>query len=225
LLLDAGDTLIFFDANAVAAVLAGEGIAVDPLRLDAALHPAKRRYPERLARGASHLDGWSLLILDLLELSGVAPEPARGALPALKRAHMEFNFWRRVPAGLIAGLERAKAAGLRLGVVSNSEGRLREVLDRVDLSPHFELMLDSQLEGVHKPNPEIFRRALARMGVAPEAALYAGDIPEVDVLGARGAGMAGVLIDAGGHYEAQPEWPRVPSVPALIDALIALPIV
>jgi putative hydrolase of the HAD superfamily len=99
------------------------------------------------------------------------------------------------------------------------------VLDRVELSPHFELMLDSQLEGVHKPNPEIFRRALARMGVAPEVALYAGDIPEVDVLGARGAGMAGVLIDAGGHYEGQGEWPRMPSVPALIDALIALPIV
>lgn len=223
LLLDAGDTLIFFDAAAVASVLAAEGIDVDPARLDAALHPAKRRYPERLARGGSHLDGWSLLMLDLLELSGVPPEPAHAALPALKRAHMDFNFWRRVPAGLIAGLERARAAGLRLGVVSNSEGRLREVLDRVGLSPHLELMLDSQLEGVHKPNPEIFRRALARMGVAAEAALYAGDIPEVDVLGARGAGMAGVLIDAGGHYAGH-EWPRMASVQALIDALLALPI-
>jgi putative hydrolase of the HAD superfamily len=224
LLLDAGDTLIFFDAAAVASVLAGEGIPVDPARLDAVLHPAKRRYPERLARGGSHLDGWSLLMLDLLELAGVAPDPARAALPALKRAHFDFNFWRRVPPGLIAGLERARSAGLRLGVVSNSEGRLREVLDRVGLSSHLELMLDSQLEGVHKPNPEIFRRALERMGLAPEAALYAGDIPEVDVLGARGAGMAGVLIDAGGHYD-RSEWPCMPSVQALIDALLALPIV
>src|SRR4051812_45727238 len=224
LLLDAGDTLIFFEAAAVAAVLAAEGIAVDVARLDAALHPAKRRYPERLARGTSHLDGWSLLMLDLLEISGVPPEPARAALPALKRAHFDFNFWRRVPPDLIAGLERAKAGGLRLGVVSNSEGRLREVLDRVGLSPHFELMLDSQLEGVHKPDPEIFRRALARMGAVAEAALYAGDIPEVDVLGARGAGMPGVLIDAGGHYADRAEWPSMPSVPALIDALLALPI-
>jgi putative hydrolase of the HAD superfamily len=223
LLLDAGDTLIFFDGSAVASVLAAEGIAADVARLEAALHPAKRRYPERLARGGSHLDGWSLLMLDLLELSGVAPQTAQAALPALKRAHLDFNFWRRVPAGLIDALERAKAAGLRLGVVSNSEGRLREVLDRVGLSPHLELALDSQLEGVHKPDPEIFRRALARMGVAAEAALYAGDIPEVDVLGARGAGMAGVLIDAFGHYQDHPQWPRMPSVPALIDALLTLP--
>ena len=114
-----------------------EGIAVDAARLEAALHPAKRRYPERLARGGSHLDGWSLLMLDLLELSGVAGEVARAALPALKRAHFDFNFWRRVPADLIAGLERARTAGLRLGVVSNSEGRLRHVLDRVGLVAAF----------------------------------------------------------------------------------------
>jgi putative hydrolase of the HAD superfamily len=221
LLLDAGDTLIFFDGSAVAQALAAEGIEVDVARLEASLHPAKRRYPERLARGTSHLDGWSLLMLDLLELSGVAGDRARAVLPALKRAHHDFNFWRRVPAGLVEALERAKAAGLRLGVVSNSEGRLRHVLDRVGLTSHFELALDSQLEGVHKPDPEIFRRALARMGVDPGAALYAGDIPEVDVLGARSAGMTGVLIDAFGHYADRPEWPRMASVAALIDALLA----
>ena len=224
LLLDAGDTLIFFDAQAMAGVLADSGIALEPARLEAVLHPAKRRYPARLAGGGSHLDGWARLMLDLLELSGIEPERALAVLPELKRAHLEFNFWRRVPPGLVAALERARAAGLRLGVVSNSEGRLRDVLDRVGLSAHFELALDSQLEGVHKPDPEIFRRALARMGVEPHEALYAGDIPEVDVLGARAAGMHGVLVDAFGHFAGSPRWPRVPSVEVLIDSLLRLPV-
>jgi putative hydrolase of the HAD superfamily len=223
LLLDAGDTLIFFDGQAVADVLRADGIAADPARIEAALHPAKRRYPLHLARGRSHLDGWSLLMQDVMEIAGVAADAALAALPSLRDAHREFNFWRRVPAGLPEALERARAAGLRLGVVSNSEGRLREVLERVGLYARFELVLDSQLEGVHKPDPEIFRRALARLGVGADTALYAGDIPEVDVLGARGAGMAGVLVDAAGHFADAPEWPRVASTTELIDHLLALP--
>jgi FMN phosphatase YigB (HAD superfamily) len=223
LLLDAGDTLIFFDSHAVAEVLKGEGIALDPARLAAALHPAKRRYPQHLASGRSHMTGWSLLMQDLLEIAGIATEAALAALPALSKAHFEFNFWRRVPAGLPAALLRARAAGMRLGIVSNSEGKLRDVLERVGLYEHFDVVLDSQLEGVHKPDPEIFRRALSRLGVRAEAAMYAGDVPEVDVLGARAAGMAGVLVDTGGHFADAPEWPRVASTAELIDLLLALP--
>ena len=77
--------------------------------------------------------------------------------------------------------------------------------------------------GGPKPDPEIFRRALTRMGLRPEQALYAGDIPEVDILGARAAGMEAVLIDAGGHYRDQPQWPRLASVEELVTRLLALP--
>jgi putative hydrolase of the HAD superfamily len=101
---------------------------------------------------------------------------------------------------------------------------LAVLLERVGLAAHFEVVLDSQLEGVQKPDPEIFRRALERMGIAAGRALYAGDIPEIDVLGARAAGMSGVLIDAAGRYSDEQGWSRVPSVAALIDALLALPV-
>jgi FMN phosphatase YigB (HAD superfamily) len=63
---------------------------------------------------------------------------------------------------------------------------------------------------------------LTRLGLPAERAIYAGDIPEVDVLGARAAGMEGVVVDAFGHY-AGGEWPRVASVAELVDALLALP--
>lgn len=223
LLLDAGDTLIFCDADAVAAAARAEGVAIDAACIDAGMHAAKRRYQESLVRGrGSHEDGWSLLVHELLVLAGVASERARAILPALRRAHDDFYFWRKVPAGLPDALTRARTAGIRLGVVSNSEGRLLSVFERVGLAPHFEVVIDSHLEGVQKPDPEIFRRALARLGVAPERAIYAGDIPEVDVLGARAAGMEGVVIDAFGHY-AGSHWPRTGSVAQLVDALLELP--
>jgi HAD superfamily hydrolase (TIGR01509 family) len=224
LLLDAGDTLVFFDGDAVAAALAGEGISAAPARLEAALHPAKRHYQKQLAHGVSHIDGWSMLMQELLVLAGIDRERALRALPALKAAHLDFNFWRRVPDGLPEALGRARSLGLRLGVVSNSEGRLAALLERVGLASHFEVVVDSQLEGVQKPGAEIFVRALERMGVSAARAVYAGDIPEVDVLGARAAGISGVLVDPAGRYPSEPGMSSVRSVRALIDALLALPL-
>lgn len=222
LLLDAGDTVIFFDAAAVSAALAAQGIALGAHALETVLQSAKHSYQQALARGERHEDGWSVLVRELLTRAGLAAEVARGALPGLRSAHDDFYFWRRVPDELPAALARARSAGLRLGVVSNSEGRLASVLDRVGLGQQFEVVVDSQLEGVNKPDPEIFRRALRRMQLPPERALYAGDIPEVDVLGARAAGMEAVVIDPFDHH-AGTSWPRVPSVAVLIDALLALP--
>jgi len=220
LLLDAGDTLLFLDAVAVTQALAEQGVELAAARIDGALHGAKQRYQALLTNGGRHEDGWSVLVQALLELAGL-PEPrARAVLPGLRRAHDDFYFWRRVPEGLPQALARALAGGIRLAVVSNSEGKIAHVIERVGLAGYFELIVDSHYEGVHKPDPEIFRRALVRLGVAPGRALYAGDIPEVDVLGARAAGMDSVLVDAFGHYQGS-DWPRVGSVVELVDTLLA----
>lgn len=223
LLLDAGDTLLFLDCEALAAALGTLGETVASERLAATVFESKRAYQAMLQRGGGHEDGWAVLMRAMLTGAGVADTRARELLPALRSVHEDFYFWRRVPPGLAEALSGARAAGLRLGVVSNSEGRLASVLSRVGLLPHFELVVDSHLEGVSKPAPEIFRRALERMQVAPEHAIYAGDIPEVDLAGARAAGMHGVLVDAFDHYTNRPELPRVRSVVELVAALLALP--
>lgn len=223
LLLDAGDTLLFFDAEAVAYELRALGVSAEPAALDCALHAAKRAYQARLATGHHHEDGWNVLMSELLSQAGVALDVVNQHLPALRRIHDDFYFWRKVPDELPAALERARAAGLKLAIVSNSEGRLRSVLERVGLDEHFELVIDSHLEGVQKPDPEIFRRALVRLGVPAERSVYAGDIPEVDVQGAERVGMRGVLIDGGGHYASLASVPRARSVAELIDALLSLP--
>jgi HAD superfamily hydrolase (TIGR01662 family) len=223
LLLDAGDTLIFFDSAAVASELAALGVSVDPAALDRALHPAKRAYQARLTAGHRHEDGWNVLMSELLTQAGVALAHAQAHLPALRRIHDDFYFWRKVPLELTAALQRARVNGIKLAIVSNSEGRLRSVLERLGLFDHFELVIDSHLEGVQKPDPEIFRRALARLGVHAERSVYAGDIPEVDVHAAERVGMHGVLIDGGDHYASLPNVARARSVAVLIDALLALP--
>jgi putative hydrolase of the HAD superfamily len=222
LLLDAGDTLIFFDAAAMSELLAAHGVHAQPERLQAAMHEAKQRYQAFVRAGGQHDDGWYVVVRNALTGAGVDAARAEALLPAVRRAHDDFNFWRRVPDGLLAALDRARQAGILLGVVSNSEGRLQQVLDRVGLSPRMHVVLDSALEGVHKPDPEIFRRALSRLGVAPERALFAGDIPDVDLGGAAAAGIAGVLIDPHGHFAGQ-AMPRVTSVVELCDTLLALP--
>jgi len=59
----------------------------------------------------------------------------------------------------------------------------------------------SGIEGVEKPDPQIFRIALERSGVAPEHAVYVGDHPFFDVDAAREAGMFPVLIDRRGRHQ------------------------
>ncbi|MHB1162622.1 MAG: HAD family hydrolase [Chloroflexota bacterium] len=88
--------------------------------------------------------------------------------------------------------------GLRLGVVSNGSITVSDLLSQAGLLPFFEFVIASQSLGIQKPDPRVFATALERMGLDPQEALYVGDLYEVDVLGARGAGLAAVLIDRRG---------------------------
>jgi FMN phosphatase YigB (HAD superfamily) len=113
-------------------------------------------------------------------------------------------------------LEQLKAAGFRLGVVSNADGQVAQVLAELDYAKYFEVIVDSHVEQVWKPDPELFYICLRRMGLEPLAdecveyaagagpappVLYAGDSFRSDVTGARAAGIDVQLIDPLGLYE------------------------
>jgi putative hydrolase of the HAD superfamily len=143
-----------------------------------------------------------------------SPAPTRPGA----RENLTSNLW-RVPfaqaAETLAGL---RARGLRTAVVSNADGRVEALLRGAGLGPHLELVVDSHFEGVEKPDPEIFHRALSRLGVRAERAIYVGDIYAIDVLGARAAGLAPVLIDAVGAYP-DVDCPRIESLSELLDRI------
>jgi putative hydrolase of the HAD superfamily len=98
-------------------------------------------------------------------------------------------------------LEKLRDAGLRLGLISNFEEWLERLLDHLDVTEFFEVRVISGVEGMEKPDPEIFRLALDRMGVAPEHAAYVGDNVTYDVEPAESLGMTGVLLDRRDRHE------------------------
>lgn len=87
--------------------------------------------------------------------------------------------------------------GLKLGVVTNGHSPFQErSLDAIGLGGFFDTVLVSLAEGVRKPDPEVFHRALARLHVDAAYAVFVGDNPVSDIAGARGAGMRTIWIDA-----------------------------
>jgi HAD superfamily hydrolase (TIGR01509 family) len=103
-------------------------------------------------------------------------------------------------------------------VVSNANGRLHVMMERVGLARFFDVILDSQLEGVEKPDKRLFEIALERAGARAETTLHVGDFYWIDVRGARAAGVHPVLLDAAWLYDAA-DCPRVRSLGELADRL------
>jgi putative hydrolase of the HAD superfamily len=224
LMLDAGNTVVFLACDVVAALLGELGHAVTPAAVEAALAPAQRAYAAELQVGRAHEDGWRGYMQALVCAAGVPRRAAPAAVERLRVEHDGFNLWRRVPPEVPGALERVRSRGIPLALVSNSEGKLGALLQRIGLGEAFDLVVDSALEGVRKPDPEIFWRACRRLGVEPARCLYAGDIPDVDVVGARRAGLEAVLIDAVGIHPDYRQAPRYASLGELVAVLLDDPI-
>lgn len=96
----------------------------------------------------------------------------------------------------------------KLGIISNANGKLKRDLEILGILSYFSFIMDSGVEGVRKPDQEIFRRALQAGGVAAENTLHIGDHPDADVQGALSMGMKAWHYDAQGVFKE-----RVPGVP------------
>jgi putative hydrolase of the HAD superfamily len=210
-LFDAGNTLVFLDyarlAEGVGALLGlsltGEGLARHG--------PAAARAME-LATGTDQQRATAYL--EALFLLGGVPREALGQVrDCLGRMHRERHLWSSVADRSAEALEKLRQAGLKLGVVSNSDGRVEQALDAAGLRQYFDVIIDSALVGMEKPDPRIFHAALNALGVKPEETLYVGDLYEIDVLGARAAGMEAVLL---GTAEASGD-PTCRTSPSLMD--------
>jgi HAD superfamily hydrolase (TIGR01509 family) len=211
LFLDAGGVLVHPSWDRVGAALAEAGVAVDPARLAAADPHAKHALDAAMGTGPTddRRRGW--LYFDLvLERAGIAAsEATNAALASLRAYHDEHNLWERVDDGVVPALTAFRARGLRLVVVSNANGRLRHLFDRLDLTRWFDALIDSHEWGVEKPDPRLFRLALTASGAAAERTVHVGDLYGVDVVGARSAGLAGaILVDSAGLYT-EADCPRV----------------
>ena len=151
------------------------------------------------------------LVLDRLEHDA----PWEILLDDLYAAFANEAVWKAFPTARKT-LSTLADRGFRLAVISNWDRRLPDILCNLGLIDLFETVTVSAIEGVEKPAPEIFRRTLDRLGVAPDQALHIGDSPQEDYTGAEQAGLDALLIDRHDLFIAGP-YRRITSLEQILD--------
>ena len=106
-------------------------------------------------------------------------------------------YWNLYPETLSV-LKQLKEHGFELGIVSNFDSRLFGVLRGLGIAELFDTVTISSLAQAAKPAPRIFQVALEKHAIDPEDAVHIGDSVRDDVLGARRAGLQGILVDREG---------------------------
>jgi putative hydrolase of the HAD superfamily len=129
-----------------------------------------------------------------------------------------FSLYDEVPA-VLRGLS---AAGVHIGLISNSHRCLRSFQLHFDLQGLVAAAVSGPEHGFMKPNPSIFRAALQLVNVKPDEAVMVGDSLRQDVEGALRAGMRAVLLHR--SEESHPEEQSLAaSGVAVIRSLTELP--
>jgi putative hydrolase of the HAD superfamily len=215
-LFDAGDTLITpresFGA-VYAHVLGTLGVTLQARDLEQglrrcwaetnrAMEPGVDRYG---MGGAGEQAYWLRFVAGTLAFTPGAPQDASFAARAvtpLREAFRDPASW-RVFDDVIPALSALRDAGARLAIVSNWDSGLPALLERLGLASWFDAIVVSHLEGMEKPRPELFLRAVMRLGGRPGEALHVGDVPELDAAGAKAAGISSVIVDRRNRASAQ----------------------
>ena len=197
LFLDAGGVLVFPNWDRIRETLARHGVDVSSEALRSAEPKAKFDIDQSIRTGQSTDSQRAWWYMELvLENAGVPLDAATAAaLAELRAYHGEHNLWEYVPPDVQPALDRLSTLGLKLVVVSNANGVLHRMFDRVGLTRYFDCVCDSFLEGVEKPDARFFEIAMERSGARAETTMHVGDLFYVDVAGARNAGLRPMLID------------------------------
>ena len=128
---------------------------------------------------------------------GLAAEPPSATFfPELYERFAQPDAW-RVFEDVLPTLDALASRGIRLGVISNWDERLRELLRRLELHDYFEAIVISCEVGFSKPSPVIFGQASIKLGLPPPAILHVGDSLSMDVRGAEAAGFQSLHLRRG----------------------------
>jgi putative hydrolase of the HAD superfamily len=207
---------VFFDAGGTlldpspsfhglfAATLAGRGYHLDPEEIRRNLDTI----PSRFVQAAEERELWTTTdagsqrfwfgVYDVF-LRRVGLPTDDGLQDALYGAFTTLENYALYPETTDV-LDELSGAGLELGLISNFEPWLDDLLVYLGVRDRFGVRVVSGVEGIEKPDPRIFRIALERAGRPPEDVAYVGDVPAIDVDPAEALGMTPVLIDRRGRH-------------------------
>jgi len=219
-LFDVGNTLHHLDHAFIAAAITRHAHRVDAHAVAIAEHTAKAAVDAQFRARAAGQDGSRRLSYfgTILEALAVSPEAIEAIIAELQAEDVRASLWRVMHPHTPGVLDTLRRRGFTLGVVSNADGRVPAALQARGIADHFTIVVDSHLVGVEKPDARIFEIALEACGSPAAAAIYVGDIYEIDVRGARNAGLTPVLLDPLGCYR-QPDCARITSLTDLLDLL------
>jgi HAD superfamily hydrolase (TIGR01509 family) len=220
--LDAGGVLLFPNWSRISTALAKHGVDVSADALSRAEPRARKQIDDQRTIGTTTDASRGWLFFDLiLEQAGIPRSDATAAaLTELHAYHCENNLWELVPDGVRPALAALREHGLRLVVVSNANGTLRAHMTRIGLASEVDIVIDSCDEGVEKPDPRLFEIALKRAGARADTTIHVGDLYQVDVVGARAAGVRPVLLDETGLH-VNVDCDRVSSLAELVEKVRA----
>ncbi len=199
-LFDVGGTLLHMDYEFISTLPACRDAGVRPEALKLAEVSARTEAASAYAAGHPDQEATARYFRAILGGAKVSGERLDETIALLRRRHDDRLLWSVVQPGTREGIQEIRRRGYVVGVVSNADGSVERLLNEQGFSGHFDFVLDSARVGVQKPDPRIFRLACERAGVPPSLAVYVGDVPGVDVLGARRAGLIPVLMDPGDAF-------------------------
>jgi HAD superfamily hydrolase (TIGR01549 family) len=220
-LLDAGGVLVTPNWQRASEALARHDVTVAAATLAAAEPFVKQQLDVAPTVRSTNDQQRGFLYFDMiLARAGIdASSATDAALGELKAFNDREGLWDVVAPDAVSTLQRLRGASCRLVVVSNSNGTVRGMFRRVGLDPWIDLVVDSREEGVEKPDRRLFEIAIERTGGSRRSAIHLGDIYQIDVVGARSAGIPAVLLDAAGLYD-RTDCPRVRSLTEFADRLL-----
>ena len=218
---DAGGVFVLPDPTVIAPLLAPFGGSID-LELHRRAHYAGMAAKSRV--DAVEAD-WQVYNETYVATIGVAADMAAIAATLLGRTR-SADLWRYPIAENVKAIEELAVHGVPMSVVSNAAGQIEWVLEWSGVCQRGEgplvamrTIIDSEVVGIAKPDPQIFEFALVEHSETPrDRILYVGDSVSMDVKGSRAAGLIPVLIDPFDDHDAA-DFARVRSV-ADLTALI-----
>ncbi|HEX4475972.1 MAG TPA: HAD-IA family hydrolase [Polyangiaceae bacterium] len=199
---DYGQTLAELDTRYLAKRALERDVLADVDALDAAGPKAWGAYNAAKVRGESAFVAWSAFMTTLLRGAGVRSKKgsSHDVVPALVdflwSEQPKKNLWRRPIEGMDGLVRELSENGVPLGIVSNSEGKLRELVDEMGFGRYFPVVADSGVLGFEKPDRRIFDWTAERLGVSTTDLVHVGDAFAADVEGALGVGAVAIWFTA-----------------------------
>ena len=222
IIFDAGGVFVLPDPTVIAPLLAPFGGSLD-------LEQHRRGHYAAMAaksRADDAESNWQTYNETYVETVGVDPTMTAIAARLLERTR-SADLWRYPIAENVDAIGVLERHGVPMSVVSNAAGQIEWVLEWAGVCQRGEgplvsmrIIIDSEVVGVAKPNPQIFEFALVEHSESPrERILYVGDSVSMDVNGSKAAGLVPVLIDPFDDQEGA-DFARVRSVGDLVELFV-----